>query len=117
MAVDIPGVLPDKINELYNGDMDIYLPVVESYLSSIPEVLDKMRSVSAQTLANYAAYVHGVKSTSDSIGAEEARKLAYELEKLAKAGDLSAVLEKNGALISCVDKLITDLKAWLAKQK
>jgi hypothetical protein len=56
-----------------------------------------------------------VKSTSDSIGAEEARKMALELEMLAKAGDLAGVLAKNGALIQYVKVLLGNIQKWLDK--
>jgi hypothetical protein len=74
-----------------------------------------MRSVSAGTLAEYRVKVHGVKSTSESIGAMEARKMAAELEALAKAGDLSGVLAKNEELLRYVDKLLGNIRIWLEK--
>jgi PAS domain S-box-containing protein len=113
MEIEIPGMDQDKIMELYDGDLDIFMPVLRSYLAVIPATLDKMRSVSAETLPEYVVSVHGVKSVSESIGAESARKMAADLEALAKAGDLSGVLAKNGDLISYVGGLLVNIKAWL----
>jgi CheY-like chemotaxis protein len=113
MKIEIAGIDEGKVMDLYDGDMEIYLPVLRSYLSVIPAALEKMRSVSAETLVDYKISVHGVKSTSDSIGAQEARRMAAELEVFAKAGDLSGVLAKNEALISYVDKLISNIRIWL----
>jgi len=115
MVVEIPGVDSDKVMELYAGDMEIYLPVLRSYLSVIPDALDKMSKVTAETLPDYVVKVHGVKGTSESIGAEEARKMAYDLEMLAKAGDFSGVMAKNGQLIQYVRTLLTNIEKWLAK--
>jgi len=115
MKVDIPGIDKMKIIELYDGDMEIYLPVLRSYLSVIPAALTKMRAVSAETLPAYIVSVHGVKGTSESIGAENARKMAAELEALAKAGNLSGVLAKNETLISYVEELLHNIEAWLAQ--
>jgi len=95
--------------------MEIFLPVLNSYLSVIPDALDQMGAVSADTLKDYAIRVHGVKSTSDSIGAEEARKMALELEILAKAGDLSGVLAKNGVFLQYERTLLGNIKTWLEK--
>jgi CheY-like chemotaxis protein len=115
MVLEIPGIDTEKVMDLYAGDLEIYLPVLRSYLSVIPDALDKMSRVSAQNLPEYVVKVHGVKSTSDGIGAEEARKMAYELEMLGKAGDLSGVLVKNGALLSYVKELLVNIQSWLSK--
>jgi len=115
MKIDIPEVDENKIMELYDGDMEIFLPVLRSYLSVIPDSLEEMSHVSADTLKNYTIKIHGVKSTSDSIGAEEARKMALELEMMAKAGDLSGVQAKNGAFLQYERTLLNNIKSWLAK--
>jgi CheY-like chemotaxis protein len=115
MKIEIAGVDESKIMELYDGDMDIFLPVLRSYLSVIPASLEKMRAVSAETLESYKISVHGVKSTSESIGTMDARKMAAELEALAKAGDLSGVLAKNDALLRHVDKLLGNIRIWLER--
>jgi HPt (histidine-containing phosphotransfer) domain-containing protein len=115
LKIDIPGVEERKIMELYDGEMEIFLPVLRSYLSTIPDALDQMGAVSADNLKDYTIRVHGVKSTSDSVGAEEARKMALELEMLAKAGDLSGVLAKNGAFLQYERTLLGNIKTWLAK--
>ncbi|MDR0473069.1 MAG: response regulator, partial [Treponema sp.] len=115
MKIEITGVDENKIMELYDGDMEIFLPVLRSYLSVIPASLEKMRSVSAETLAEYRVSVHGVKSTSESIGALEARKMAAELEVLAKDGNLPGVLAKNEALIRYIDELLGNIQHWLER--
>jgi len=113
MKIEISGIDEDRIMELYDGDMEIFLPVLRSYLSVIPATLVKMRSVSAETLQEYKVGVHGVKSTSESIGAETARKMAAELEALAKKGDLSGILARNQACIDYIEKLLSDIEVWL----
>ena len=95
--------------------MKIFMPVLRSYLSVIPESLKKISNVTKETLPDYTATVHGIKSTSDSIGAEEARKMALELEMAAKAGDLATISAKNGALISYVKELLDNAQKWVAK--
>jgi CheY-like chemotaxis protein/anti-sigma regulatory factor (Ser/Thr protein kinase) len=115
MVIDISGVDQGKVMELYDGDLEIFLPVLRSYLSVMPATLEEMRNVSAETLKEYIIKVHGVKSTSDSIGAEEARKMALELEMLAKAGDLTGVLAKNGTLLKYVKELLDNIQKWLAR--
>jgi CheY-like chemotaxis protein/signal transduction histidine kinase len=115
MEIDIPGVDVARVEELYGGNMRIYLPVLRSYLSVIPEELEKISNVSQETLPDYVIRVHGVKSTSDSIGAEQARQMALELEMAGKAGDLATIMAKNEALIKYVKDLLVNIQKWLAK--
>ena len=113
MDLTIPGVDAEKGLDLYDGEMDIYVAVLRSYLTNTPAVLDRLRNVSADTLPDYIVGVHGVKGTSTTIGAEETRKAALKLELMAKAGDLSGVLAENNAFLKQADKLIDDIRRWL----
>ena len=113
MAIQIPGVDIEKGLALYDEDEDLYVIVLSSYAKNTPAVLDRLRSVSAETLAEYAANVHGVKGTSTAIGAEELRKNALKLEMMAKAGDLAGVLAENDAFLNQADTLVRDVQAWL----
>jgi len=56
-----------------------------------------------------------IKSVSDFIGAEEARKIALELEMPGRAGDLSSVLAKNGAVIQYAKEFIDNVQKYLTK--
>jgi CheY-like chemotaxis protein len=115
MEIDIPGVDVARVEELYGGNMRIYLPVLRSYLSVIPEELEKISHVSRETLPEYVVRVHGVKSTSDSIGAEQAHQMALELEMAGKAGDLATIMAKNETLIKDVKDLLVNIQKWLDK--
>ncbi|MCL2008399.1 MAG: Hpt domain-containing protein [Treponema sp.] len=113
MEINIPGIDAEKALDLYDDDFDIFLMVLRSYAANTPMVLDRLRSVSAETLADYAANVHGVKGTSANIGAEELRKAALKQEGLAKAGDLSSVLSNNNTFLSDADTLLKNINKWL----
>ena len=115
MDIQIPGVDIDKVIDLYEDDIDLYVKVARSYVSSTPAVLDKLKNVSAETLADYAVSIHSIKGTSTTVGAEETRIAALNLEKMAKAGDLPGVLAENPAFITHMDKLIDDIRKWLAQ--
>ena len=111
--IDIFGV-DSKIGLDYcDGDMELYKDILRSYIADVQEVIEKIKNVSAQTLSAYAVHVHGVKSISQAIGAEEARKTAKHLEELAKSGNLEAVLAENGAFAKYVEKLVNAIKTWL----
>ena len=116
MNIQIPGVDEEKVLELYEDDINLYIKVMRSFVSVTPAVLDKLRNVSAETLADYAICIHSIKGTSTTIGAEETRKAAFNLEKMAKAGDLPGVLAENNAFIAHAEKLLDDLRRWLEQR-
>ena len=113
MTIQIPGVDEEKVYEQYEDDINLYAKVSRSFISVTPAVLDKIRNVTAETLADYAVYVHSIKGTSTTVGAEETRKAALNLELMAKAGNLSGVLAGNQAFLKQADKLMDDLHRWL----
>ena len=115
MEIKIPGVDAKTGLGFCDDDMEIYTSVLRSYASTIPGTLEKMQNVTAETLKNYAICVHGVKSSSLSIGADETGQAAKKLELLAKAGDLQAVLAQNEAFIKQAKALAANIQSWLEK--
>jgi signal transduction histidine kinase/DNA-binding response OmpR family regulator len=115
IEVDIPRVDNERVKKIYGKKFNIYLDVLRSYLDVVPKSLEEMSHVTKETLTSYVTSVHGVKSVSDFIGAEEARKMALELEMLGRAGDLSGVLAKNGTFIQYAKELIVNVEKYLAK--
>ena len=91
------------------GDWDVYRGVVKIYMKDIPELLAKLRGLSSETLADYAIAVHGLKSSSRNIGAEELGSKAEELELAAKAGNFAFVQANNGKLLQMADALLAGL--------
>jgi PAS domain S-box-containing protein len=111
--INIPGVDTKKGLSLYAGEIDIYLPLLRSYIANTPGTLEKLRLVTAETLPDYVISVHGLKGTSAGIGAEGIREKALELEQMSRAGDLQGVLFKNGKLIADAEAVVANVKAWL----
>ncbi|MCL1963588.1 MAG: Hpt domain-containing protein, partial [Firmicutes bacterium] len=109
----MPGVDAEMGLLRMGGDWDSYLSVLRSYAVSTPTILDKLRDVSAETLTSYTINVHGLKSSSGSIGAEDIRETAAQLEKLAKTGDLDGVTARNEAFCAAVRVVLTGIQAWL----
>jgi signal transduction histidine kinase/CheY-like chemotaxis protein len=91
------------------GGEDIYMEVVKSYATHTPELLDKLRQVKEETLADYAVNVHGLKGSSYGICADGIGKMAQELELAAKQGDMATVRAKNDPLIREVEALLSAL--------
>jgi len=113
IKIEIPGVDVKKALSLYNGDKDIYLPLLRSYITNTPETLEKLKNVTAANLPSYVISVHGLKGTSAGIGAEKIREMALELENMSRGGDLQGVLAKNNKLIADAEVIVSNIKAWL----
>jgi HPt (histidine-containing phosphotransfer) domain-containing protein len=115
MAFDIPGVNCENGLALCDGDQNMYIKFLRVYISNIPKTLEKIRNVSEETLNDYIICVHGIKSNSDTIGAEETKKYARHLELLGKSGDLDGVLAQNKPFIASVENLVSNIVIWLEK--
>ena len=109
----IPGVNMDAGLDLYGGEMDIYISVMESFAANTLAVLDKMRNVTKENLSDYAIVAHGLKSVSATIAAEDISERAMKLEIMAKADDLTGVLAGNETFLRDVETLVTNVKTWL----
>jgi signal transduction histidine kinase/DNA-binding response OmpR family regulator len=94
---------------------DIYLGILRSYTVHTPELLEKLRSLSPETLKDYAVTVHGIKGSSYGICADGIGKKAEELEHAAKAGNYEKVAADNDAFIGRVEKFLKELAALLGK--
>jgi PAS domain S-box-containing protein len=95
------------------GTEDIYIRILQSFLTHTPALLDKLRSLSRETLPDYAITVHGLKGASYGICAGEIGGEAEELEFAAKAGDYEKVRSKNAAFIAKVEAGLEALEKLL----
>jgi CheY-like chemotaxis protein len=95
------------------GTEETYLRVLQSYLTHTPELLEKLRSLSRETLPQYAITVHGLKGASYGICAGKIGKEAEELEFAAKAGDYEKTDSKNAAFIAGVEAAMDYLRKIL----
>jgi len=115
MALNIPGVDENIFSDLMDNDEDLYVSVLSSFIEKTPAVLSKLATVTKETLPDYATTVHGLKGACANICAEEARKMALNLEQKSRAGDLVGVQAENGAFLKYVEDLLVNLKEWYGK--
>jgi CheY-like chemotaxis protein len=92
------------------GSEDAYLQIIRSYVMHTPALVEKMRTVSAETLGGYAIMVHGLKSSSYGICANTIGKMAENLESAAKRGEFKTVKSDNDAFIRAMESLILELR-------
>jgi CheY-like chemotaxis protein len=95
------------------GTEKIYVRILQSYLTHTPGLVEKLRSLTRETLPDYAITVHGLKGASYGICAMAVGKEAEELEFAAKAGDYEKVNSKNAAFLSKIETTLENLKNLL----
>ena len=100
--------------ERYNGEA-AYLDILRSWHRHTPVLLEKMRNLSPETLAEYSITVHGLKGSSYGILANGIGKKAEELEGFAKAGDFANVQAANMDFIKMTESLLSDIGELLKK--
>ena len=113
--IEIPELDTEKGLALYEGDHDIYIQVLRSYVPNALECVEKLRTVSLETLPDYAVNVHGLKSISAAIGAEKVRAEAFMQEMAAKVSDLDMVMLNNEALLADTENAALCIKTWLTR--
>jgi HPt (histidine-containing phosphotransfer) domain-containing protein len=117
IKIEIPGLNPDVCLGLFNNDLDDYIKFITFFADNTLTKLESIKTISSDSLHDYAVVVHGIKGSCAWIGADKIKKAAEELEKLALAGDLDTVLIKNPSFIQCVTTLIENIKLFCDHQK
>jgi CheY-like chemotaxis protein len=93
------------------GKAEAYMKIIRSYVAHTPALLDSLRSVSDETLGEYAVTIHGIKGSSYGMCADKVGRMAEDLEHAAKRRDIETVKSKNGAFIDAAESLISQLSA------
>ena len=99
----------------FGGDKEGYLRILRSFAVNTRPLLEKVKYVSRENLADYAISVHGIKGSSRGIFAETAGEKAEALEIAANAGDFDFVSDNNPHFVKVIEKLISDLEDMLGK--
>ncbi|MBX7220809.1 MAG: Hpt domain-containing protein [Blastocatellia bacterium] len=82
------------------GQENPFAQVIKVYLTSGPERLDKMQSaLDRNDTQALVAVAHSLKGSSGTFGAMQLHTLCFELEKMARAGDLAAAREFYPAVV------------------
>ena len=112
--MDLTGLDVDKGVERFGGDRETYFKILHSYMVHTRPLLDSIKDVTEEQLADYAIAVHGIKGASRGIYADIIGSAAENLEKAAKAGDFIYVITHNDTFLNTVWKLIFDLENLLS---
>jgi CheY-like chemotaxis protein len=98
---------------LYGNKGAAYMPILKSFVTHTPSLLEKMVADLETSHADYLIEVHGLKGTCNAIGAAETGALARELEFGMKEGNVKMVKSLNGELVEKARGLTEGLKRLL----
>ena len=118
MLRQVENIDYDKAMTLCGKSEDILLSVIEVYVKSYSQIKERIDSTYAkEDLKNYAIEVHGVKSSSRSIGNDVLGEMAYRLEIEAKDGNIAYVKENHSEFAMKYEQFVGKLKEIVDKLK
>ncbi|MFP3090810.1 ATP-binding protein [Treponema sp. TIM-1] len=108
----------------YGNSGAVYIPMLTSFVTHTPLLLEKMGIHLETSLPDYAIEVHGLKGTCNAIGAGGIAALAGELELAAQAGNVDLIRQNDGrlrkqalALTERLNALLDEWEAGLPKEE
>ena len=102
----------DKALLICGGDENILISVIKVYVKSYNQIKSRINAAyEAKDLKNYGIEVHGVKSSSRSIGNDSLGEIAYALEFNAKDGNLDFVQAKHQEFCIKYDSFVKSLES------
>jgi CheY-like chemotaxis protein len=107
----VEGIDLAAVKELYGNSAAAYMPVLKSFVTHTPPLLEEMRALIGEDLRQDTIKVHGLKGSCGTICAPQTAGMARELEEAAKGGDVDFVRTRHGALETAVRGLTAKLAA------
>ena len=109
---DEAAVIDKETGITYCGGMEeLYDEVVEEYCDQGADYIEQIRKfVSEQDWKNYQIVVHGIKSSSLTVGAVALSEKAKALEMAAKSDQIDYILAENDSFLSSYQKVLKVLK-------
>lgn len=119
-ASQIPGVDMEKGMSYLANDETLYREILQTYISDCDERIEKLNSFKENNdIKGYEISIHGLKSASATIGADEVSKMAADLEKMCmdKATATGNIGLFHDDMILKYKELTDNIKKWLANNE
>ncbi|MCL1985890.1 MAG: ATP-binding protein, partial [Betaproteobacteria bacterium] len=112
---EIAGFHMEQMLKRVGGDEKVCLHILRSFATNTRPLLEAVKGVKKDTLAEYIITVHGIKGASRGICADVVAARAESLEKAAKHGDFNFVSANNPAFLEAAWQLVRGIEDMLAK--
>ncbi|MCX4341311.1 MAG: ATP-binding protein [Lachnospiraceae bacterium] len=99
------------------GDKALYGKVLHDFHSILQEKEEALKDfLQKGDMPGYTIIVHSLKGNARNVGADDLADEAFELEKMAKAGQLEDVTVRSPILFSMMNSMRNSLKVYLEKE-
>ncbi len=111
------GDLDVKKGLLYCGTVENYRNVLKVHATNGPDNIDKIRQFFEQKdFENYTIYIHALKSSMASIGADTLSEMSKDMEKAGKNGDIDYIEAHHEELMAEYERVVALLLGQDAMQ-
>jgi len=92
---------------IYDNSYDFYVAVLETFARSTERELEELiQSMEEDRRHDYWILVHGLKSSSESVGAKDLHQLVLKMDLMYKAGDWNSIVSNHEELIRVLSNTI-----------
>lgn len=103
--------------EYCSNDREMYDEILTTYLQNGLENMKKiMLAYSNEDWTNYSIYIHSLKSTSLTIGAEKLSSLAKQLEEAANRGDIQFIAYNNDIALDMYKSVLLEVERYISSK-
>ena len=103
--------------EFCSNDREMYDEILSTYLQNGLENMKKiMLAYGNEDWINYSIYIHSLKSTSLTIGAEKLSSLAKQLEEAADKGDIQFIAYNNDIALDMYKSVLLEIERYISSK-
>ena len=103
--------------EFCSNDREMYDEILSTYLQNGLENMKKiMLAYGNEDWTNYSIYIHSLKSTSLTIGAEKLSSLAKQLEEAADKGDIQFIAYNNDIALDMYKSVLLEIERYISSK-
>lgn len=99
------------------GNMDIYFSIIETYYKETKFKIEEInKAIENNNIKSFTTYVHGLKSSSGSIGAKKVAELAKKLEAAGKENNLEYINNNIDEFMNNTIKILENINKFINKK-
>ena len=103
--------------EFCSNDREMYDEILSTYLQNGLENMKKiMLAYGNEDWTNYSIYIHSLKSTSLTIGAEKLSSFAKQLEEAADKGDIQFIAYNNDIALDMYKSVLLEIERYISSK-
>lgn len=114
----IPNVDVKAGLELCGGNPDAYIAVMKTFMETAEESILRIETYAQnRNYKDYTTEVHGLKSSSLSIGAKELSEMARQLEQAGRSEDYKQIMYDTPTLIARYTEIVEHIRPFVETEK